>query len=73
MDEEQCEILAPVVAPSKVACVGLNYKDHCKEMNMEAPTEPIFFNKFPSCIIGPFEGIPYPDLTKVTEISLVIH
>ena len=39
---------APLQAPSKVACVGLNYHDHCRETGMAAPERPLIFAKFPS-------------------------
>ncbi|XP_032794649.2 fumarylacetoacetate hydrolase domain-containing protein 2 [Daphnia magna] len=71
-----CEIMAPITAPSKVACVGLNYRDHCEETGKPVPPEPIFFSKFPSCITGPFDDIPYPEVTKEldweAELAVVI-
>jgi len=35
--------ILPPVSPSKVVAVGLNYKDHADELNMEIPEEPIIF------------------------------
>lgn len=64
-DSSQYEMLAPITSPGKVACVGLNYRDHCQETGKPIPLEPLFFSKFPSCIIGPFDEIPYPEVTKV--------
>ena len=58
-------LVAPVTKPDKVLCIGLNYRDHCEEQNKAIPNEPLVFNKFPSCIIGPSEAIPYPEITKV--------
>ena len=46
------KILAPITAPDKLICSGMNYKDHCEEQNVPIPIEPIIFNKFPSCIVG---------------------
>ncbi|XP_046462690.1 fumarylacetoacetate hydrolase domain-containing protein 2-like [Daphnia pulex] len=75
-DYDQCEIMAPITSPSKVACVGLNYRDHCEETGKPVPAEPIFFSKFPSCIVGPFDGIPYPEVTKEldweAELAVII-
>jgi len=51
------KLLAPVTGGDKVIGVGLNYSGHCKEQNLPIPTEPIFFSKFPSCIIGPTDTI----------------
>lgn len=69
-----CALLAPITSPDKVVCAGMNYKDHCLEQGAPIPEEPIFFSKFPSSIIGPFDDIPYPDLTKVTKyFSYVVN
>jgi len=40
--------------------VGLNYADHAKESGMAIPTEPVLFNKAPSCIVGPNDDIEIP-------------
>lgn len=69
-------LMAPVTSPDKVICIGMNYKDHCEEQNAPVPTEPVVFNKFPSCIIGPNDPIPFPELTKEldweVELAIVI-
>ena len=48
------------VQPSKVVCVGLNYRDHAEELNMDLPEEPILFLKPPSTVIGHDDNIIYP-------------
>jgi 2-keto-4-pentenoate hydratase/2-oxohepta-3-ene-1,7-dioic acid hydratase in catechol pathway len=53
------KLLAPVV-PSKVVALGLNYRDHAREMKMPIPAEPILFIKPASSVIGPGEPILYP-------------
>jgi 2-keto-4-pentenoate hydratase/2-oxohepta-3-ene-1,7-dioic acid hydratase in catechol pathway len=53
-------LLAPIPRPSKLICVGLNYRDHAAEAKMEIPSVPTIFNKFPSCIIGPGADIVLP-------------
>lgn len=60
---EDIKILSPV-SPSKVVAVGLNYRDHAAELNMDIPDEPIIFIKPPSTVIGPEEEIIYPPQTK---------
>lgn len=65
LDKTKIQLLAPVTSPDKVACVGMNYKDHCEEQGAPIPAEPLIFSKFPSCIIGPYDSIPYPDLSMV--------
>ncbi|XP_056004353.1 fumarylacetoacetate hydrolase domain-containing protein 2-like isoform X2 [Ostrea edulis] len=69
-------IAAPIYNPDKVLCVGMNYKDHCEEQNAPVPVEPVIFNKFPSCIIGPTDDLVYPSETKKldweVELTIVI-
>lgn len=43
---EDLKILPPV-KPSKIVCVGLNYKDHAKELGLELPESPVLFLKTP--------------------------
>src|SRR5690349_24552084 len=35
----------PIARPSKIVCVGLNYRDHAKESGMAVPAEPVLFFK----------------------------
>ena len=44
--------LLPPVTPSKIVCVGRNYRDHAKELGNEAPTEPLLFFKPPSSLLA---------------------
>ncbi len=46
--------------------VGMNYKDHCEEQGAPIPKEPLVFSKFGSCIVGPTDPIPYPEVTDVS-------
>jgi len=52
-------LLAPV-EPSKIVCVGLNYKDHAAEQKKPLPAEPLIFIKPSTCVIGPGDGIVLP-------------
>jgi 2,4-didehydro-3-deoxy-L-rhamnonate hydrolase len=36
---------SPISRPSKIACIGLNFRDHAKESKMEIPEEPVIFFK----------------------------
>jgi 2-keto-4-pentenoate hydratase/2-oxohepta-3-ene-1,7-dioic acid hydratase in catechol pathway len=57
-------LLAPV-EPTKIVCVGRNYREHAKELNHAIPTEPLLFFKPPSSIIGPNDTILRPaDLSE---------
>ncbi len=53
-------LMAPVPRPPKLICVGLNYRDHAVESNMEIPKTPTIFNKFPNTVIGPGDPIVLP-------------
>src|SRR6185436_14288042 len=53
------KILAPV-QPSKIVCVGLNYKDHAAEQGKPLPAEPLLFIKPASSVIGPGDPILLP-------------
>jgi 2-keto-4-pentenoate hydratase/2-oxohepta-3-ene-1,7-dioic acid hydratase in catechol pathway len=68
-------LLAPV-SPSKIVCVGLNYKDHAAEQNKPLPAEPLLFIKPSTAVIGPGEPIACPDwagrIDHEAELGLVI-
>src|SRR6188768_1023903 len=59
IDKDQAPLLAPV-APSKIVCVGLNYKDHAAEQNKPLPPEPLIFIKPSTSVIGPADAIRIP-------------
>ena len=62
--------------PTKVVLVGLNYRDHAKELKMPLPEEPILFLKPPTAVIGPEDSIIYPEQSKrvdyEAELAVVI-
>ena len=55
----RARVLAPVL-PSKIVCVGLNYKDHAAEQNKPLPAEPLIFIKPSTSVIGPGAAIEAP-------------
>ncbi|AZH26732.1 fumarylacetoacetate hydrolase family protein [Haloplanus aerogenes] len=59
---------APVTDPEKVVCVGLNYEDHARELDLDIPEEPVLFSKFPTAITGPGDEIVW-DPTYTTEVD----
>jgi 2-keto-4-pentenoate hydratase/2-oxohepta-3-ene-1,7-dioic acid hydratase in catechol pathway len=56
-------LLAPV-EPSKVVCVGRNYRAHAKELGNEVPTTPLLFLKPSTSVVGPQEAIRCPEQSK---------
>ncbi|HEY3364445.1 MAG TPA: fumarylacetoacetate hydrolase family protein [Symbiobacteriaceae bacterium] len=57
--------LAPCVPfPSKIVCVGLNYRRHAQESNMAIPTSPVLFSKFSNALSAPGSVIPLPAGSK---------
>ena len=74
---DQVRLAPPVANPSKIVCVGLNYRDHCLEQDIELPARPILFAKFPSSVIGPGDEIRWsPDASQKVdyeaELAVVI-
>jgi 2-keto-4-pentenoate hydratase/2-oxohepta-3-ene-1,7-dioic acid hydratase in catechol pathway len=53
-------LLAPV-CPTKIVCVGRNYREHAKELNHEVPKEPLIFLKPPSAVLAPEGTILRPN------------
>ncbi|HYE66582.1 MAG TPA: fumarylacetoacetate hydrolase family protein [Pyrinomonadaceae bacterium] len=59
-------LLAPVT-PSKIVCVGRNYREHAAELGNPMPAQPLLFLKAPSAIIGPGEAIELPPASTQVE------
>ncbi len=67
----EVKFMAPLLNPSKIIAVGLNYIDHCKEANLPVPQEPVLFAKFPTSIIGPYDDLNWPaDVTKEVDYEV---
>jgi 2-keto-4-pentenoate hydratase/2-oxohepta-3-ene-1,7-dioic acid hydratase in catechol pathway len=68
--------LSPIDSPSKIVCLGLNYKDHAEEAKAQLPDEPIIFMKPKTAIIGPEESIIKPRFVQCldyeAELAIVI-
>src|SRR5881398_1515054 len=66
----------PLCRPSKLVCVGLNYRDHARESGMAIPDEPVLFCKATSAITGPNDDVLIPrNGTKLdweVELAVVI-
>jgi 2-keto-4-pentenoate hydratase/2-oxohepta-3-ene-1,7-dioic acid hydratase in catechol pathway len=66
----------PIARPSKIVCIGLNFKDHAAESGMEPPPEPVLFFKATTALCGPDDDLVIPrGGTKVdweVELAVVI-
>lgn len=66
----------PIVRPSKIVCVGLNYRAHAAETNGKLPPEPMLFMKSSTALAGPYDDLPLPRASHKTdwevELALVI-
>jgi len=56
--------LLPPAAPTKIVCVGRNYRSHAREMGQDVPREPGLFLKAPNALAAPGAEIPYPGFTR---------
>ncbi len=68
---------APVVpSPSKVICVGLNYRTHIQETGRELPEYPTLFAKFAETLMGPYDDLALPAVSNrvdwEAELGLII-
>jgi 2-keto-4-pentenoate hydratase/2-oxohepta-3-ene-1,7-dioic acid hydratase in catechol pathway len=63
----------PIALPSKVVCVGLNYRDHATEAGLKVPEAPLLFAKWPNTLIGPQDEILIPrDVRTDYEAELAV-
>jgi len=72
----ETQLHAPIARPSKIICVGLNYRAHADEQNKKAPEKPRLFLKAPSAVIGPTDDIVLPSFCQhgdpEVELGVVI-
>ncbi len=64
-DDMRCG--SPIARPSKIVCIGLNYKDHAEESGVEIPEEPVIFFKATSAFCGPNDDLIIPRNSKQTD------
>ena len=71
----EVNLIAPVV-PTKVVCVGRNYRAHAAELGNEVPKEPLLFIKPSTSVIGPGDEIRIPEASKEVhheaELAVVV-
>lgn len=72
----ELDLLAPC-EPSKILCLGLNYRDHAQEFNLPVPEQPVVFMKPSTAVTAPDSAIVYPNdmsgqLDYEGELAVVI-
>ncbi len=72
----EVKLLPPVVAPSKIVCLGRNYVEHAAEFNNQPPKEPLIFLKPPSSLLAPDDAIELlPEVQRIDfegELAVII-
>jgi acylpyruvate hydrolase len=75
-DVSEIALLAPVLRPGKIVCVGLNYRSHLAEIAEPTPRFPILFHKSVTSIIGHRQAIILPRVSRQVdyegELAVVI-
>ena len=72
--KNEIRLIAPIVKPEKIICVGRNYSAHASEMGSAVEDLPVIFNKFPSALAGPDSKISIPSISHQVdyEAELVV-
>src|SRR5436305_11436662 len=73
---DSVRLLPPVVDPSKIICLGLNYRSHAEEAGLEAPSVPTFFAKWPNALAPAGAEVRLPEYSEKVdyeaEVAFVI-
>jgi len=65
---EEAELLAPA-RPTKIVCVGRNYREHAAELGSEIPTEPLLFFKPNSALLAPGGVVKRPKISQRVDFE----
>ena len=65
----EVRILAPLRRPGKIVCVGLNYRDHCREQDIAEPAYPMLFAKFANAVNDPGGTVVRPRATEKLDLE----
>ncbi|MCA5003549.1 fumarylacetoacetate hydrolase family protein [Sphingobacterium bovistauri] len=65
--EANIRLGSPFARPSKIVCIGLNYKDHAEETGAAIPAEPIIFMKSTTALVGPNDTVVIPKNSQKTD------
>lgn len=69
LDLNDVQYLAPVARPSKIICVGLNYRDHTAESGFEQPDYPTLFARFNSSVTAHGAPLLHSDLSETLDFE----
>lgn len=69
LDLSTVRLLAPLARPGKIICVGLNYRDHCREQSIEPPAYPMLFSKFANAVSHPGAPVTRPRATEKLDLE----
>lgn len=76
LDEADITFAPALTRPSKIICVGLNYRKHADETKAPYPEYPVLFNKFPNALSGHKQEVAIPKVTErvdhEVELGIVI-
>jgi 2-keto-4-pentenoate hydratase/2-oxohepta-3-ene-1,7-dioic acid hydratase in catechol pathway len=67
---EDLDLIAPIMDPRKIVCVGLNYSEHAKEGGRDAPDHPLLFSKFANAVIADGDPIVRPEGTHALDLEV---
>lgn len=62
----------PIAKPTKVICIGLNYRDHAIESGMAIPSVPVVFTRFNSTLLDPFDAVEH-DSSLTSELDYEVE
>ena len=63
-------LLAPIIPPRNVFCLGRNYADHAAERGAAVPEHPVYFTKPADCVIGTGERVTHHAVTKELDYEV---
>ena len=76
LEEDRLQYGPCLPRPGKIICIGLNYRRHARESNMEPPAYPVLFSKYQNAVAAPGQPIPLPEVAVKydyeAELAVVI-
>jgi 2-keto-4-pentenoate hydratase/2-oxohepta-3-ene-1,7-dioic acid hydratase in catechol pathway len=66
---KEVKLLSPTL-PSKIVCIGMNYRAHAMEIGQDVPDEPLMFFKPNTTVIGPGDQIQLPHQSDQVELEI---